>query len=65
MTPSLPHKIQNAHKFFGTLKFSMSILDIAKWNILGIIRFCWGLTKRETIEVYAHLQNTNDEIIQL
>ena len=43
----------------------MSILDIAKWNILGIIRFCWGLTKRETIEVYAHLQNTNDEIIQL
>ena len=39
----------------------MSILDIAKWNILGIIRFCWGLTKRETIEVYAHLQNTNDE----
>ena len=65
MTPSLLHKIQNTHKFFGTLKFSRSILDIAQWNILGIIRFCWGLTKRETIEVYAHLQNINDEIIQL
>ena len=35
----------------------MSILDIAQWNILGIIRFCQGLTKRETIGVYAHLQN--------
>ena len=40
MTPSLPHKIQNTQKFFGTLKFSRSILDIAQWNILGIIRFC-------------------------
>ena len=40
MTTSLPHKIQNAQKFFGTLKFSKSILDIAQWNILGIIRFC-------------------------
>ena len=65
MTTNLLHKIQNTQKFFGTLKFSRSILDIAKWNILGIIRFCWGLTKRETIEVYAHLQNINDEIIQL
>ena len=65
MTTSLLHKIQNTQKFFGILKFSRSILDIAQWNILGIIRFCYGLTKRETIGVYAHLQNINDEIIQL
>ena len=52
-------------KFFRTLKFSRSILDIAQWNILGIIRFHWGLTKRVTIGVYAHLQNINEEIIQL
>ena len=65
MTTSLPHKIQNTQKFFGRLKFTRSILDIAQWNILGIIRFCQGLTKRETIGVYANLQNINDEIIQL
>ena len=38
---------------------------MAQWNILGIIRFCQGLIERETIGVYAHLQNINDEIIQL
>ena len=65
MTTSLPHKIQYTQKTFGTLKFSRSILDIAQWNILAIIRFSQGLTKRETIGVYAHLQNINDEIIQL
>ena len=66
MTTSLLHRIQNTQRnFFGTLKFSRSILDIAQWNILGIIRFCQDLTKRETIGVYAHLQNINDEIIQL
>ena len=65
MTTSLPHKIQNTQTFFGTLKFSRSILDIAQYNILGIIRFCQNLTKRETIGVYTHLQNINDEIIQL
>ena len=26
-------------KFFETLKFSISILDIAQWDILEIIRF--------------------------
>ena len=66
MTTSLLHRIQNTQRnFFGRLKFSRSILDIAQWNILGIIRFCKGLTNRETIEVYAHLQNINDKIIQL
>ena len=66
MTTNLPHKIQNTQKkIFRTLKFSRSILDIAQWNILGIIRFCQGLTKRETIGVYINLQNINDEIIQL
>ena len=39
MTTSLPHKIQYIQKTFGTLKFSRSILDIAQWNILAIIRF--------------------------
>ena len=39
MTTNLPHKFQNTQKFFGTLKFSKRILDIAQWNILGIIRF--------------------------
>ena len=65
MTTSLPYNTQNTHKFFGTLKFSRSILDIAQWNILGIIRFIQALTKRVTIGVYAHLQNIKEEIIQL
>ena len=39
MTTNLPHKFQNTQKKFGTLKFSKRILDIAQWNILGIIRF--------------------------
>ena len=66
MTTSLPHKIQNIQKRkIGTLKFSRSILEIAQLNILWIIRFFLGLTKRETIGVYAHLKNINDEIIQL
>ena len=43
----------------------MSILDIAQWNILGIIRFRLGLTKRVTIGLYAHLQNIKEKIIQL
>ena len=40
MTTNLPNKFQNTQKIFGTLKFSKRILDIAQWNILGIIRFC-------------------------
>ena len=56
MTTNLSHNIQNTRKKkFWTLKFSRSILDIAQWNILGIIRFIQGLTKRVTIGVYAHL----------
>ena len=65
MTTSLPHNIQNTRKKFWNIKIQQSILDIAQWNILGIIRFHWGLTKRVTIGVYAHLQNINEEIIQL
>ena len=32
-------------KFFWILKFNGGILDIAECNILGIMRFCYGLTK--------------------
>ena len=33
-------------KLFGILKSRRGVLDIAQWNLLGIIRFHNGLTKR-------------------
>ena len=39
-------------KLFGILKSGRGVLDIAQWNLLGIIRFHNGLTKRVTVGGY-------------
>ena len=65
MTTSLPHNIQNKRRNFWDIKIKQEYFRHCIKEILGIIRFCQGLTKRVTVGVYAHLQNIKEEIIQL